>query len=213
LLCLYEAHVKFNRKNMKNLVKILFITLFITIMTACSSNSVDTTAKPDGMINSENPVAFMETTEGTMVLEIFADKVPETAKNFTELSKAGEYEGVPFHRVIKDFMIQGGDITTGDGYGGHSYKGPNTSIQDEFAEGLTHKYGAISMANSGPNTGGSQFFIVNTEQGTPFLDGKHAIFGQLIEGFDVLETISNVETQGADVPVKNINIKKVTILE
>lgn len=198
---------------MKKLAKILFTTLFIFTMTACSSNSVDTTAKPDGMENSSNPVAFMETSEGTMILEIYADKVPETAKNFVELSKAGNYDGVTFHRVIKDFMIQGGDFTNHNGTGGHSYKGPNTSIEDEFADGLTHKYGAVSMANAGPNTGGSQFFIVNTEEGTPFLDGRHAIFGQLLEGFDVLTTISETETGFQDVPVKDMVIKKVTILE
>jgi len=198
---------------MKNLAKILFTTLFILTMTACSSNSVDTTAKPDGMENTENPVAFMETTEGTMILEIYSDKVPETAKNFIELAKEGKYDGAPFHRVIKDFMVQGGDFTNKNGTGGYSYKGEGTSIPDEFAEGLTHKYGAMSMANSGPNTGGSQFFIVNTEDGTPFLDGRHAIFGQLIEGFDVLTTISNTETGFQDKPVKDINIDKVTILE
>jgi len=198
---------------MKNLAKILFITLFIITMTACSSNSGNTSQKPDGMENDKNPVAFMETTEGTMVLEIYADKVPETAKNFTELAKEGKYDGAPFHRVIKDFMVQGGDFTNKNGTGGYSYKGEGTSIQDEFAEGLTHKYGAISMANSGPNTGGSQFFIVNTEDGTPFLDGRHAIFGQLLEGFDVLTTISNTETGFQDKPVKDINIDKVTITE
>jgi cyclophilin family peptidyl-prolyl cis-trans isomerase len=123
----------------------------------------------------------METEKGTLVLELFARDVPKTVNNFVFLANQGFYDGVTFHRVIPGFMAQGGD-PTGTGMGGPGY-----SFADEFT-GHTHVAGALSMANAGPNTNGSQFFICYTPQHG--LDGRHSVFGQLVEGMDVLESLT-----------------------
>ena len=155
-------------------------------------------------IKMANPSAIIETSMGTIKIELFADKAPKTVENFVKLAKDGFYDGLKFHRVIKDFMVQGGD-PNGDGTGGPGY-----SIDDEFGAGLKHsKKGILSMANSGPDTGGSQFFI--TLIPTPWLDGKHAILGQIVEGEDVLDAIGKVETGAMDKPAEDIIMKKVTI--
>ena len=126
--------------------------------------------------------ARMETDKGEMVIELFASKVPNTVNNFVFLSRQGFYDGVIFHRVIADFMAQGGD-PTGTGTGGPGYK-----FADEFDPSLKHdKPGILSMANAGPGTNGSQFFITHVP--TPWLDNKHSVFGQIIEGMDVLMSI------------------------
>ncbi|MBI2847637.1 MAG: peptidylprolyl isomerase [Chloroflexi bacterium] len=127
-------------------------------------------------------IATIETNKGKLVLELFAKNVPNTVNNFVFLAREGFYDGVTFHRVIPDFMAQGGD-PTGTGSGGPGY-----SFPDEFTE-HRHGTGALSMANSGPNTNGSQFFITYAPQ--PHLDGKHSVFGQLIEGMDVLKKLRN----------------------
>ncbi len=127
-------------------------------------------------------LARMETDKGTMVIELFAEKAPITVNNFVFLAREGYYDGIIFHRVIADFMAQGGD-PTGKGSGGPGYH-----FKDEFHASLKHdKPGILSMANAGPGTNGSQFFI--TYVPTPWLDGKHSIFGQVIEGMDVLKSI------------------------
>jgi len=124
----------------------------------------------------------IKTNKGAMRLKLYADKVPNTVNNFVFLAREGFYDGVTFHRVIKDFMVQAGD-PTGTGRGGPGYRFP-----DEFHPDLRHDGpGVLSMANAGPNTNGSQFFI--THVATPWLDGKHAVFGQLIDGFDALYAI------------------------
>lgn len=130
---------------------------------------------------SKKYTAFMETEKGTMVLELFAKDVPVTVNNFVFLATEGFYDGTTFHRVIPGFMVQGGD-PTGTGTGGPGYK-----FEDEFT-GHTHVIGALSMANSGSNTNGSQFFI--TYIAVHQLDGKHSVFGQLIEGMDILKKIT-----------------------
>lgn len=143
---------------------------------------------------------------GDFTAELFEDKAPKTAANFIELVKKGFYDGVIFHRVIDDFMIQGGD-PTGTGMGGPGY-----SIDDEFGPGLAHdSEGILSMANAGPNTGGSQFFI--TLVPTPWLDGHHAIFGKITEGMDVVHKIGRTPTDFADRPLKDVVMEKVEILE
>ncbi|NOX63642.1 MAG: peptidylprolyl isomerase [Chloroflexi bacterium] len=127
-------------------------------------------------------VATIKTDRGDMTLELFADKAPQTVNNFVFLAREGFYDGVTFHRVIKDFMIQSGD-PTGTGRGGPGYRFP-----DEFHPDLKHDGpGVLSMANAGPNTNGSQFFI--THVATPWLDGKHSVFGRLIDGEEVLFSI------------------------
>jgi len=153
-----------------------------------------------------NPTVTIETNHGTITAEMFADAAPKTAGNFIELAKKGFYDGVIFHRVIEGFMIQGGD-PDGTGRGGPGYQ-----IPDEFGEGLAHTgAGMFSMANAGPNTGGSQFFI--TLASTPWLDGKHAIFGQVTDGMDVVETIGKVQTGAQDRPVEPVVMEKVTVQE
>ncbi len=129
--------------------------------------------------------ATIETEKGSIILELFASDVPVTVNNFVFLARDGFYDGTTFHRVLHGFMAQGGD-PTGTGTGGPGYK-----FADEFTK-HTHVTGALSMANGGPNTNGSQFFITYTPQ--PHLDGKHSVFGQLISGMDVLETIENGDT-------------------
>ena len=148
--------------------------------------------------------AHMETDKGTMVIELFADKVPVTVNNFVFLSREGYYDGVIFHRVISNFMAQGGD-PTGTGRGGPGY-----SFRDEFDSSLKHdKRGILSMANSGPNTNGSQFFI--THLPTPHLDGRHAVFGQVVEGEDVLMSIPDRNPSNINAPA--VKIIRVTIEE
>ncbi|MBI5840787.1 MAG: peptidylprolyl isomerase [Chloroflexi bacterium] len=148
--------------------------------------------------------AQMETDKGTMVIELFADKAPKTVNNFVFLAREGFYEGITFHRVIADFMVQGGD-PTGRGSGGPGYK-----FGDEFHPSLKHdKQGMLSMANAGPGTNGSQFFITHVP--TPWLDGKHSIFGQVVEGLDVLMSIPPRDPGNVNAPA--VKILKVTIEE
>jgi len=151
----------------------------------------------------ENPLVTIETNLGTMTVELYADKAPKTVENFLKLVDKKYYDGIIFHRVIKDFMIQGGD-PTGTGRGG-----PGWVIPDEFGEGLKHSGpGILSMANAGPNTGGSQFFI--TLVATPWLDGRHAIFGKVTEGLDVLQKIGTTPTGAGDRPVEPVTMIKVS---
>ena len=152
------------------------------------------------------PYAVFNTTMGDFRVELFTDLAPQTTQNFIDLAKKGFYDGVIFHRVIDDFMIQSGD-PTGTGTGGPGYM-----IPDEFGLGLKHdKPGILSMANAGPNTGGSQFFI--TLAPTPWLDGKHAIFGRVLEGMKTVEAIGKTETDERDRPVKDILIESIAIEE
>jgi len=148
--------------------------------------------------------ARMETDKGIMVIELFADKAPKTVNNFVFLAREGFYEDIMFHRVISNFMVQGGD-PTGRGSGGPGYK-----FEDEFHPSLRHaKQGILSMANAGPNTNGSQFFI--THVATPHLDNKHTVFGQVVEGLDVLMSIPPRDPNNANAPAVKIN--RVTIEE
>ena len=148
--------------------------------------------------------ARMETEKGTMVIDLFADKAPKTVNNFVFLSRQGFYDGVIFHRVINDFMAQGGD-PTGVGSGGPGYR-----FEDEFHPDLKHdKPGMLSMANAGPNTNGSQFFI--THLPTPHLDNKHSVFGQISEGIDVLMAIPPRDPMRPE--YSGVKILKVTIEE
>jgi peptidyl-prolyl cis-trans isomerase B (cyclophilin B) len=147
--------------------------------------------------------ATLHTNHGAIEVELFDDDAPKTVENFTKLARDGFYDGVSFHRVIPDFMIQGGD-PTGTGMGGPGY-----SFEDEFNE---HKVvrGALAMANAGPNTNGSQFFVV-TAEATPWLDGKHTVFGQVTQGMDVVDTISGVDTDSNDKPREAVVIEKVEL--
>lgn len=149
-------------------------------------------------------IAIINTDLGEIHLNLFADKTPKTVNNFVFLARQGFYDGTIFHRVIKDFMAQGGD-PTGSGRGGPGYR-----FEDEFHPSLRHdKPGVLSMANAGPGTNGSQFFITHVP--TPWLDGKHSVFGQVIQGMDVLLSIPPRDPQRPEYP--GIRINSVSILE
>jgi len=149
--------------------------------------------------------ATMSTTAGDIVFDLFDDDAPKTVQNFKDLAGKGFYDGLIFHRVIKDFMIQGG-CPQGTGTGGPGYQ-----FEDEFND---HKVvrGALAMANAGPNTNGSQFFIVTTDA-APWLDGKHTVFGQVTSGLDVVDAIEGTETDARDRPVEPQGIVTLTVTE
>ncbi len=189
----------------------------------------------------EGPIAVLETNYGTIKIQLFPTQAPKTVENFTGLIMQGYYDGIIFHRVIRDFMIQGGD-PTGTGMGGESFFGK--AFDDEFSDEVFNLNGALSMANAGPNTNGSQFFIVNTPNvaardvkslnglypkeiiekyaevgGTPWLDGKnpltpygHTVFGQVVAGMDVVQKIDGVKTDYADKPVEDVVIVKASVV-
>ena len=151
-----------------------------------------------------NRIARVQTNQGSFAIELFEDKAPKTTQNFVDLAEKGFYDGVIFHRVIDGFMIQGGD-PTGTGRGGPGY-----TIPDEFHPDLRHtEEGILSMANAGPNTGGSQFFI--TLDRTAWLDGKHAVFGKVVEGMDVVRAIGSTSTGPGDRPKEDVVMESVKI--
>jgi cyclophilin family peptidyl-prolyl cis-trans isomerase len=157
-----------------------------------------------GIDPSKRYVATIATDLGDIVLELYADKVPRTVNNFVFLAREGYYDGCTFHRVIKDFMVQGGD-PTGTGRGGPGY-----TFADEFHAHLKHDgAGVVSMANAGPDTNGSQFFI--THVATPHLDGRHAVFGRVVDGLDVVMAIPERDPMRAREP--GVVMNSVTILE
>ena len=147
--------------------------------------------------------ATMQTNHGTIDLELYDEDAPKTVDNFVKLSRDGFYDGVVFHRVIEDFMIQGGD-PTGTGSGGPGYQ-----FEDEFNEHRVER-GVLAMANAGPNTNGSQFFIV-TADACPWLDGKHTVFGRVTSGMDVVDEISKVETGPGDRPRNEVRIESIQV--
>ena len=183
-------------------------------------------------------VATMKTNMGEIKIKLFPKEAPKTVENFVTHAKNGYYNGLIFHRVIKDFMIQGGD-PTGTGMGGESIWG--RSFADEFNPALHNLRGALSMANAGPNTNGSQFFIVQAKEvpehllgqmkqmpeafpetavnaykelgGTPWLDFRHTVFGQVIDGMDVVDSIANVKVGAQDKPVNDVIIETIEIVE
>lgn len=155
---------------------------------------------------SPRPKAIIDTSKGQIVIELYQDKAPKTVDNFIKLAKKGFYNGIIFHRVIPNFMIQTGD-PTGTGTGGPGY-----DFEDEFVPDLRHDGpGVVSMANRGPNTNGSQFFIALAA--TPWLDGKHTIFGRVVEGQIVVEQIAAAERNAQDRPRTEIAMKQVMIQE
>ena len=147
--------------------------------------------------------ATLQTNQGAIEIELFDEHAPKTVANFTKLAGDGFYDGVIFHRVIQDFMIQGGD-PTGTGSGGPGYQ-----FEDEFNDNKVER-GALAMANAGPNTNGSQFFIV-TAEACPWLDGKHTVFGRVTGGMDVVDTISELPRDGRDRPQQEARIERLAI--
>ncbi|HWH55347.1 MAG TPA: peptidylprolyl isomerase [Gaiellaceae bacterium] len=149
-------------------------------------------------------VAMIHTNHGPIEVELFDEDAPKTVENFRKLAGEGFYEGVVFHRVIPDFMIQGGD-PTGTGTGGPGY-----TFEDEFNDHKVER-GALAMANAGPNTNGSQFFIVTTPA-APWLDGKHTVFGRVTSGMDAVDSIEKTETNAQDKPLSDAVIERVELV-
>ncbi|MCI2018785.1 MAG: peptidylprolyl isomerase [Lentilactobacillus buchneri] len=185
------------------------------------------------LANAQGPKATIKTNHGDIKIQLFPEQAPKTVENFVTLAEKGYYDGVTFHRVIPDFMIQGGD-PTGTGAGGDSSFGG--SFEDEFSPDLFNINGALSMANAGPNTNGSQFFIVTNEHvddgmigqmkqagypdeiidtykngGTPWLDFRHTVFGQVIDGMNVVKEISGVKRSASDKPEDDVVMTTVEI--
>ena len=185
-------------------------------------------------VNEKNPLVTVHTNLGDFTLELFPEVAPKTVENFVTHAKNGYYNGVIFHRVIEDFMIQGGD-PTGTGMGGESIYG--RTFEDEFSREAFNLYGTLSMANAGPNTNGSQFFIVTAKQvpaqmlkqlkdggwpeeiveeyakvgGTPWLDHRHTVFGRVVEGIDVVLKIEGVERNAQDRPLEDVVIESTDV--
>ena len=181
---------------------VFLLAAFVLFTTGCSAAGMND--KDKGAKKMANPIAVFETNHGTFEIELFEDKAPITVKNFIDLAEKGFYDGLIFHRVIDGFMIQGGD-PNGMGTGGPGY-----TIPDEFHKDLKHdSEGVLSMANAGPNTGGSQFFI--TLAATPWLDGHHSVFGKVVKGMDVVREIGKVDTDFQDKPLAKVVMEKVTI--
>lgn len=185
------------------------LALLFTLSTLAFADLHDELAKTD-KVSTNNPIAVLETTQGTIEIELRPDYAPLAVENFTTHIKEGYYNGLIFHRIIKDFMIQGGD-PTGTGRGGESiWKQP---FKDEFAKNITFdKSGILAMANAGPGTNGSQFFI--TTAPTPWLNGRHTIFGYVVKGMDVLNKLNNTATTGrggGDRPLEKQEIVKAYI--
>ncbi|MFH1978932.1 MAG: peptidylprolyl isomerase [Patescibacteria group bacterium] len=211
---------------MKNQGNTLLILIFIIVLAVVGMgiyfllSTNDTEPEPMGEQNPMTNIdlnlpagktyAVMATNQGIIALELFETDAPKTVENFIKLSEDGFYNGTLFHRVIKDFMIQGGDPNSkNDDWSTHGTGGPGYTFEDEFNENKIVK-GALAMANSGPNTNGSQFFIVTAES-APWLDGKHTVFGKVVEGMDTVLKIENTATGANDHPVDNMIIESIQI--
>lgn len=175
--------------------------LLALLLAACTAQESTNEQNLEEQMNTK---ILLETTMGNITIEMHDTTMPVTAGNFKKLVGQGFYNGIIFHRVIPDFMIQGGD-PTGTGMGGPGYE-----IQDEFSKSNKNDRGTISMANAGPNTGGSQFFI-NTKNNN-FLDAKHPVFGKVISGMEVVDAISKVKTGANDKPAKDVVITKASTI-
>jgi peptidyl-prolyl cis-trans isomerase A (cyclophilin A) len=186
---------------MEKRISMLYFFILALVGALFFLSSVDLKAQP------QRTKVLFETTKGNFTVETYDDLAPLTVENFLTLVKKNFYDGTIFHRVIDGFMIQGGD-PLGNGTGGPGY-----TIKDEFGKGLVHNAaGILSMANSGPNSGGSQFFI--TLAPTDWLDQKHAIFGHVVDGLDVVQAIGKVETnRSSDRPLEDVKITKITIVQ
>ncbi|KAH7316218.1 hypothetical protein KP509_21G083400 [Ceratopteris richardii] len=186
----------------------VFIVLFLLLTIFLRSRQHRAVYEYEVSDTESSQYAILNTTKGLVRVQLFKDKTPKTVENFVTHSKNGYYDGVTFHRVIKNFMIQGGD-PLGDGTGGESIWG--STFEDEFHPSLKHEPFTLSMANRGPNTNGAQFFI--TTVSTPHLDNKHTVFGRVVEGRDVVKEIERVETDAMDKPKIPVIIKSVSITD
>ena len=246
--------------NMKKRGWLLLISLFVLLAGCGTKESVETekTEKPteetqettttttegesamypqlSTEVASNEALVVMNTTMGAIKIKLFPEIAPKTVENFITHAENGYYDGIIFHRIIQDFMIQGGD-PTGTGMGGESIYGPK--FEDEFSDKAFNLRGALSMANAGPGTNGSQFFIVQASRvdssmlnqlkqagypeeiieayskngGTPWLDNRHTVFGQVIEGMDVVDSMTKVKRNSSDKPLEDIKIESIEVLQ
>jgi peptidylprolyl isomerase len=174
------------------------------------TNSAAENNMENSQISGNNPIVVLNTNIGAVEIELFTDKTPITAGNFLKLAREGFYDGTKFHRVIAGFMIQGGDpLSKGNNTELYGTGGPGYAIKDEFSTGLSNIRGTISMANAGPNTGGSQFFINLLDN--IYLDGKHAVFGKVIFGMNVVDKIAAVQTGERNIPLERVVVESVSI--
>ena len=224
------------RLNLKIMLITILVLLTLSINVMAEGFSLEQLEVPE----EGEEIAIIKTNHGNMKIRLFEEIAPKAVENFKTHSENGYYDGLIFHRVIKDFMIQGGD-PQGTGAGGESIWGK--AFEDEFHEDYRNFKGALSMANAGPGTNGSQFFIVEKSEvesgmlqqmkdqgeskgyskevieaydelgGTPWLDGAHTVFGQVFQGMDIVENISNVKVGMGDRPVEDIIIEKIEIIE
>ncbi|MAG12634.1 peptidylprolyl isomerase [bacterium] len=192
------------------LIGVVYIFLFM---------NKDTEEPIDVENSNSNPIVTLKTTKGDIEIELFMDTMPVTAGNFLKLAQEGFYNEVKFHRVISNFMIQGGDpLSKGDNTALYGTGGPGYAIEDEFVTGVSNVRGTISMANSGPNTGGSQFFInlidnTNLDFDKEPLTSKHPVFGKVVDGMDIVDVIGGVETGARDIPTTPVVIETIEVKE
>ena len=198
----------------KNLIFGLLVLIIIISLFTWRGSSGPATDQQAAVATAGNPTATFQTTYGTIAVELFKNKAPKTVQNFITLAQRGFYNGTLFHRVIKDFMVQGGDPLTRQfpkDWPKHGTGGPGYVFADEINDAKVIR-GALAMANSGPNTNGSQFFIV-TAATAPWLDGKHTVFGKVLSGYNVVQKIETAATDKnrGDHPLTDIVVTKVTI--
>ncbi|MDH5442655.1 MAG: peptidylprolyl isomerase [Candidatus Nomurabacteria bacterium] len=197
-------------QSVKYIAMVLAVVAIITSIILLSNGKTETPM-------SENPIVTIESTQGQIQIELFTDKTPITAGNFAKLAGDGFYDGTRIHRVMPGFMIQGGDPKSKDAELKSQWGtgGPGYAFDDEFDPALSNRRGFISMANAGPNTNGSQFFILVAD--SEFLDGKHAVFGEVIKGMDVVDAIVNIEHgnefagAGGGIPTEDVIFETVTV--
>jgi len=196
-----------------NMKQVIIVVLVAAVLIIAGRAIIKVKPETGPEIEMNNPLVELETNKGKITLELFSIAAPKTVENFTKLAKAGFYDGTLFHRVIKDFMIQGGDPLTKENpqdWSRHGTGGPGYAFADEIND---HKMarGALAMANAGPNTNGSQFFIV-TAATAPWLDGKHTVFGQITTGMETVTAIENSATDRArgDHPLEDIVLIRAT---
>lgn len=207
------------KKRNINIFLLILMSIMLFILVGCSSKE-KTEEKEQGGTTLEleqlqlpkagEEVAVITTNHGEIKIRLFPKVAPKAVENFKTHAKDGYYNGVTFHRVMNDFMIQGGD-PQGTGRGGESIWG--SSFEDEFSKDYRNLRGALSMANSGPGTNGSQFFIVQLKGGTAWLDGKHTVFGQVYEGMDVVDKIAAVKVDRNSKPKDAVIMEKIEIVE
>jgi len=205
------------------IILIIAITVLIGFASSDNSGNINKSENSEGIkqvkeisdkniMNENNQFVTLETSLGNIELELFTSQAPKTVENFIKLAQSGFYNGTKFHRVIKDFMIQGGDpYTKGEETSVYGTGGPGYKFADEQND-LQMVRGMLAMANSGPNTNGSQFFIVTAKE-TPWLNGLHTIFGRVISGMDVVDAVENSETNANDLPIIPIIINNITVLK